>query len=139
MAFKYLRDPLFLLCLSLYFVNRWILKPLFPGGFFHNSLNDLICIPFWVPIQLWAMRQTRLRDNDDPPQCYEILIPVVVWSVVFEMVVPKTATFQRLSHADPADILAYVAGAVLASLWWRGWYDRSNGTAEHANLNSRSV
>jgi hypothetical protein len=122
-ARRYLRDPLFLFCLALYFVNRWWLKRLFPAGFFHDSLNDLICIPFWVPIMLWLMRRAGLRDNDAPPQWYEILLPVLVWSAVFEVVLPRLGPFQRLAIADPADVLCYVLGALGAALFWRRWYD----------------
>ena len=55
MRYGYLKDPLFLFCLLLYGVNRWILKPYVPNGFSQNFLNDLICIPFWVPIMLLLM------------------------------------------------------------------------------------
>src|SRR5207237_1350454 len=83
---------------------------LFPGGFFHDSLNDLICIPFWVPIMLWLMRVGRLRDNDAPPQWYEIVLPVLVWSAVFELLLPRIGPFRHLAIADPADIVWYVLG-----------------------------
>jgi hypothetical protein len=131
MPFRYLRDPLFLFCLALYFVNRWVLKRLPPGGFFHDSLNDLICIPFWVPIMLWLMRLARLRDNDAPPQWYEILLPVLVWSAVFEVLLPGLGRFRHLAVADPADILCYVAGALIAALFWKAWYrQRRAGESE---------
>ena len=47
MRFLYLRDPLFLFCVTTYFVNRFILKSIWKTGFVHESLNDLTCIPFW--------------------------------------------------------------------------------------------
>jgi hypothetical protein len=122
MAFRYLKDPLFLACLGLYFANRWLLKPLFPGGFFHAYLNDLICIPFWVPIMLWLMRKTRLRADDAPPQWYEILLPLLVWSAAFELVVPGLGSFRRVAVADARDILAYTVGALLSALFWKAWY-----------------
>jgi hypothetical protein len=117
MPFKYLRDPLFLFCLGLYFANRWILKPLFPIAFFHNSLNDLICIPFWVPVMIWATRRLGMRVDDSPPQWYEIVFPLVIWSVTFEIIVPAMKPFERLAHADTADIFFYVCGASIAALF----------------------
>ena len=122
MPYKYLRDPLFLFCLVLYFINRWILKPHFAMPFLHNSLNDLICIPFWVPIMLWEMRKTGLRSDDAPPQWYEIIIPLIVWSIVFEIIVPQIPFFRHLAIADPEDIMYYTLGAFAASLFWRVWY-----------------
>jgi hypothetical protein len=122
MPFKYLRDPLFVFCVVLYFINRWWLKPLFPGGFFSYYLNDLICIPFWVPIMVWGMHKLGLRDNDSPPQWDEILIPLLMWSALFEIWLPQTRIFMHLAHSDPIDILAYATGACLATLFWNRHY-----------------
>ena len=76
MRFLYLRDPLFLLCVLTYFVNRFVLKAIWTTGFIHEHLNDLICLPFWVPILLFAQRRVGLRDNDDPPRSAELVIPL---------------------------------------------------------------
>jgi hypothetical protein len=122
MRFRYLRDPLFLTCLALYFVNRLLLKPLLPWTFLHSYLNDVICIPFWVPIMLYLMRRSRLRDGDDPPRSYEILIPLMLWSVVFEVWLPQTETFGRLVTSDYLDVLSYTAGAMLAAVFWKRYY-----------------
>lgn len=126
MPFRYLRDPLFLFCVALYFVNRLVLKPHIHGGvfgaFLHNSLNDVICLPFWVPIMVWIMRKTGLRRGDAPPQGVEVLIPLLLWSWFFELVLPNIGPFRRLAIGDPSDILCYTLGAFLAVLLWRGYY-----------------
>lgn len=122
MAFRYLRDPLFRFCVALYFANRWILKPLFSVAFLHNSLNDLICIPFWVPITLWLMRKVGARSDDAPPRGYEIIVPLVVWSWVFEAWLPRVAAFSHLARADVFDVLYYALGACLAAAWWKMSY-----------------
>jgi uncharacterized membrane protein len=115
------------------------MKPLFSNGFFHDYLNDLICVPFWVPIMLWGMQKLGLRNKDSAPQWYEILIPLLVWSVVFETIVPRMAPYKHLSHADPADILFYTLGAVLASLFWKRWYLHvSTDTVEITQTPSRN-
>src|SRR5690242_306095 len=101
MLFRYLRDPLFLFCVVLYFVNRLLLKPFlhdgFVGAFLHDSLNDVICIPFWVPIMVWMMRKVKLRTSDAVPQGAEILIPLLLWSWFFELILPKLAPFRHLA------------------------------------------
>jgi hypothetical protein len=119
MPFRYLRDPLFLFCLGLYFVNRWVLKPHLPVAFFRDHLNDLICIPFWLPIMLWAMRRLGLRRDDRPPHWYEILVPLLIWSWLFEVLLPGLGPFRGVAVADPADVLSYTAGALLAAIIWR--------------------
>jgi hypothetical protein len=122
MTYKYLRDPLFLFCLGLYFLNRFVLKPLVPFSFFRNHLNDVICIPFWVPIMLFAMRKCRLRGDDQPPRSYEILIPLILWSFIFEVWLPGTSLFRGVAFADHLDVLSYTAGALAAAVFWRWFY-----------------
>jgi hypothetical protein len=90
--FGYLKDPLFLVCFGAYFVNRLILKPLVVGGFLHDHFNDLICIPFWLPPMLWLMRTLHLRKHDAPPSIMEVAVPVVLWSVWFEGILPRYTT-----------------------------------------------
>ncbi|WP_406699311.1 hypothetical protein V5E97_10610 [Singulisphaera sp. Ch08] len=123
-CFRYLRDPLFLGCLFVYFVNRWALKPHWSGGFIHEHLNDLICIPFWVPIMLWVQRRLGLRAWDDPPLAGEIIIPLLVWSWFFEIVLPPSGLVGMRAVADHWDIVYYSLGAALAACFWTWWYRR---------------
>ncbi|MHC5538788.1 hypothetical protein ACYOEI_11250 [Singulisphaera rosea] len=122
--FRYLRDPLFLACLVTYFANRWLLKPIVRGGFFHDYLNDLICIPFWVPIMLWGQHKVGLRTSNGPPQAAEILLPLFVWSWFFEIVLPPTGLAGSRAVADPRDIMYYALGAALATCFWQWFYGR---------------
>jgi hypothetical protein len=119
MRYRYLKDPMFAGCVMLYLVNRWILKPFLPNTFSVSYLNDLICIPFWVPIMLFIMRRMRLRKTDLPPQTNEIIIPLILWSIVFEVVLPVIPAFKGLATADPMDILCYTLGACIAAVIWR--------------------
>jgi len=129
MKFKYLRDPLFLFCVGLYFTNRLLLKPQMSNNFLRCHLNDLICIPFWVPIMLLLMRIFRLRRDDGPPESHEIVVPLVLWSAIFELWLPRTSFFAGLAVADYLDILWYAIGAVAAAFFWRGYYGRGKQTA----------
>ena len=122
MRFRYLRDPLFLACVVTYFVNRWVLKSIWETGFVHEHLNDLICIPFWVPIMLWVERHIGLRQDDGPPEAFEIIIPLLLWSWVFEMFLPRTELFGRFCTSDHRDIICYSAGSIGAAVFWRCWY-----------------
>lgn len=122
MRYRYIKDPLFLFCLLLYFTNRWVLKPCFPNSFSKNYLNDLICLPFWIPIMLFIMRRIGLRTDDLAPQSYEVLIPLILWSWVFEAFLPRVGLFRGLATADHVDILCYTLGAFLASIFWKTWY-----------------
>jgi len=121
--FRYLRDPLFLGAVAVHLANRWLVRPATDAAFFHESLNDLLCIPFWVPPLLFAMRRLGLR-RPGPPRTPEILVPLVVWSVMFEVVLPYEGPLVGLTFGDPADVFWYAAGAVVAVVWWRWWYGR---------------
>jgi len=118
MRFRYLRDPLFLVCVALYFTNRFVLKHLVAGGFLHDHFNDLLCIPFWVPIMVFLMRKAGVRGDDAPPHAEEILIPLVMWSAIFELYLPRVGYFEGLAVADHTDILWYAIGALAASVVW---------------------
>ena len=122
MAFRYLRDPLFLLCVAAYIVNRFILKAVLHRGFAHNHLNDVICIPFWVPIMLFAERRIGMRTHDLSPRWYELIIPLVIWSAFFEVLLPLHPSFSSVAVADPVDVVCYIAGTAVAAMIWRYCY-----------------
>ena len=126
MAFRYLRDPLFLACCGLYFVNCWGIKSLVAGGFFHDHFNDLICIPVFVPVMLFVMRTFRIRRSDEPPRLQELLIPVIIWSWLFEVLLPHNSKWGRGMTADHRDVAYYALGALFASAFWMHFY-RGNG------------
>lgn len=122
MAFRYLLDPLFLVCVATYLVNRLVFKSIWPSGFVHDHLNDLLCIPVWVPIMLWGQRRLRLRASDEPPTASEVIIPLVLWSVVFEIILPGTVWLGRWCVADYRDVLWYSVGALGSGVFWSIWY-----------------
>jgi hypothetical protein len=113
--FRYLRDPLFLMCCAAYALNRWLLKPHFHSAFLHSHFNDLLLIPCALPPVLLLQRWCKLRSHDEPPRPGEILFQLLIWSALFEWLGP-----QLLPHVtgDLGDVLAYACGGLLAGLWW---------------------
>ncbi len=129
MPFAYLRDPLFVTCFCAYWVHRALATYGMSTSLLRCYLNDLICIPFWVPILVWGLRKAGLRADDKPPQSLEIIVPLLVWSAWFEILLPGRLQSTFPVVADPADILCYSAGALLAVLFWR-WHYRRRPVAE---------
>ena len=113
--FRYFADPLFLACCALYAVNRWLIKPLVPIAFFHNWFSDLLLIPCALPPLLWVQSHLGLRSRDTAPAWREIGFHLVVWSVLFEVIGPFI--YPR-AVGDWRDVLAYLAGGLVAGWWW---------------------
>jgi hypothetical protein len=103
----------------LYPINRWYLKPHHIGGWFtHGYLNDVLCLPLFLPMILYVQRVFGVRRDDDYPGWWEILQHWVIFTVVFELILP---TMPRLfTHTqDPWNAVAYLAGGVIAGVFWR--------------------
>jgi hypothetical protein len=122
MKFRYLLDPLFLVCVGVYVLNRCVLEVWWPGTFFGSYVNDLICIPFCVPVMIGLLKVLGLRPGDAPPQIYEIIIPLNLWSLAFEVWLPRMAAVGDRFTADPLDVLFYVVGAIIAGAVWAWTY-----------------
>lgn len=123
--FGYLRDPLYLWCVVLYVVNRFVVKPNCGIVFFHAYLNDVICIGFILPPMLWLLRRLKLRSHDGAPDFREIVIPLVMISWAFEIYLPNTERFREVTVSDPFDIVAYAFGAVVAGAFWHFHYRKT--------------
>jgi hypothetical protein len=131
-AFRYLKDPLFLVCFSAYCVHRVLKTHDLSTPLLCSYLNDVICIPFWIPIMLWGERKLGFRQHDDPPSALEIVIPLVIWAIVFEVVLPSTDTFAGLAVPDPNDVLCYALGGFVAARFWQWWYRRRDASPASA-------
>jgi hypothetical protein len=117
-TFRYLADPVCIASLTLYAINRFVLKPHHIGGWFtHGYLNDVLCLPLFVPIILRVQQLLGLRRHDAYPRAWEIFQHGIIFSVVFQLILPRfPQTFT--SAGDPYDILAYLAGGLLAGAYW---------------------
>jgi ubiquinone/menaquinone biosynthesis C-methylase UbiE len=113
--FRYVFDPLCLLCCLLYAANRWVIKPHCHIVFFHYWFSDLLLIPCALPPLLLVQRWLGLRSHDHAPTAGEIFAHWVGWSILFEVVGPHILP----TTGDPWDVGAYAIGAVAAFLVWR--------------------
>jgi hypothetical protein len=118
-TFRYLADPCCVFSLVIYPINRFYLKPHHIGGWFtHGYLNDVLCLPMFVPMILYAQHLLGLRPHRRFPNFWEILQNLIVFTIVFQVITPsfpKTFT----SAGDRLDIIAYTAGGIVAGWYWR--------------------
>jgi hypothetical protein len=117
--FRYLADPCCVICLIIYPINRFYLKPHHIGGWFtHGYLNDVICLPLFVPMILYFEHLIGLRPHYLFPALWEILQNFLAFTLVFQVITPRfPKTF--ITAGDPKDIIAYVAGGMIAGVYWR--------------------
>jgi len=114
--FRYLGDPLCLVCCAVYVVNRFCLKPHFASRFLHGYLSDILLIPCALPLVLWLQRYIGLREHDERPRIGEVVFHLLVWSLLFELAGPFIVSH---ATADLRDIIAYAFGAIFAMIWWK--------------------
>jgi hypothetical protein len=122
MPFAYFRDPLFLACFVAYWAHRWLVANGMSNSLLRGHLNDVICVPFWLPMMLWANRKLGLRRHDRTPDAIEIVVPLLIWSVLFEVIIPMQETWHVPTVADPYDVFSYCLGAMAAATFWRWYY-----------------
>ena len=117
-GFRYLADPICIAALIIYPINRFVLKPHHIGGWFtHGYLNDVLCLPLFVPMILYFEHIIGLRKGRDFPRVWEIFQNFVAFTIVFQVITPRfPKTF--ITASDPWDILAYFIGGALAGWYW---------------------
>lgn len=114
--FRYGADGLGVLACAAYALNRWLLPASWQGPFLRNHFNDLLLIPAALPRLLGVQRRLGTRAHDEPPRLGEIGLALALWSVIAEVVMPRITA---RAVADPWDVAAYAAGAVVSFCWWR--------------------
>jgi len=134
--FNYLKDPLFLVTVGLYILSRYIIRPLTTGkiNFFSSYFNDLICIPFCLPIVLFLTRALRLRSHDEPPDIYELCFYLLLWSFFFEYIAPMYGRYFNYPVGDPWDVVCYVAGGLIAGIYWNCQIRKSRSAEERRKI-----
>ena len=117
-VFRYALDPVCMGSMMLYVIGRLFLKPHHLGGVLvRDYLNDVLCLPIFLPMILWAHRRLRLRPHDCPPQLWEVLQSWLVFSIIFELILPRFPQYFR-STSDRLDVIAYLVGGVIAFACW---------------------
>jgi ubiquinone/menaquinone biosynthesis C-methylase UbiE len=127
--FRYVFDPLCLICCLLYAANRWLIKPHCHIIFFHNWFNDTLLIPCALPPVLLLQRWLGLRTHDQFPTAGEVIAHVAGWSILFEVIGPHILP----TIGDPLDAVAYAGGGAFAFYWWR-WMERREPAERPANF-----
>src|ERR1700677_4634036 len=88
--FRYFADPVCITCLVIYPINRFYLKPHHIGGWFtHGYLNDVLCLPMFVPMILYIQRALGLRTHDGYPRLWELFQNWAIFSIVFQAILPR--------------------------------------------------
>jgi ubiquinone/menaquinone biosynthesis C-methylase UbiE len=113
--FRYVFDPLCLLCCLLYAANRWLIKPHCHIVFFHSWFNDTLLIPCALPPLLLMQRWLGLREHDRFPTAGEVSAHVIGWSILFEWIGPHILP----TTGDPWDAFSYAVGGLVAFGWWQ--------------------
>jgi hypothetical protein len=118
--FGYWRDPVFLIGLAVYVVNRELIKPFLThySSFFHGHLNDGLTVPVALPIYLFVYRLIGFRPDDEPPRWWEVALHAAVWMVFFEWFGP---VILRHGVYDPIDDWCIAGGGFIAwAIWQNG-------------------
>ena len=120
-TFRYLLDPVFLVCTGTYAINRLLIKPNLHtySPFFHGHCNDCLFVPVALPVFLLVYRWLGLRPDDEPPRFWEMALHLAVWCLFFKWFGP---TVLHHGSRDPWDLLCYAGGGIVAwVLWQRAW------------------
>ena len=120
-GFGYWRDPVFLVALAIYGVNREWIKPSLHSysPFFHGHLNDSLTVPVALPVYLFFYRWIGLRPDDRPPRSWEIALHLAVWCVFFKWFGPVVL---HRGVGDPLDDVSMIVGGGVAwAIWQRDW------------------
>jgi hypothetical protein len=116
--FGYWHDPVFLVSLAVYVINRALIKPNLHhySPLFHGHLNDTLTVPVALPIYLLVYRWIGFRPDDEPPRWWEVALHVAVWAVFFEWFGPLVL---HRGVADPIDAWCIAGGGLVAWALWR--------------------
>jgi hypothetical protein len=116
-VFGYWRDPVFLVSLVLYIINRGLIKPHLHhySPFFHGHLDDALTAPVALPLYLFVYRWIGLRPDDAAPRWWEVLLHISVWCVFFEWFGPN---YLHRGVGDPIDAVSIATGGIVAWFLW---------------------
>lgn len=118
--FTYLTDPIFILCLFLYLINKFLIIQFHNLNiFFLCYYNDILLIPCCLPPLLFVMYKIELRRNHFPPTVIEVIVPLVIWTLSFEIIAPF---YFKKGTSDIGDAIAYWLGGFFCWFVWNYKY-----------------
>jgi hypothetical protein len=117
-SFAYWRDPVFLISLATYVINRALIKPhlYYYSPLFHGHLDDTLTVPVALPIYLFVYRWIGFRPDDEPPRWWEIALHLAVWLVFFKWFGP---VILHQGAYDPVDDWCIAGGGLVAWALWQ--------------------
>ena len=117
-SFGYWHDPIFLVAVSIYAINRFLIKPHLAhySPIFHGHLNDTLTVPVALPLYLLVYRWLRFRPDDEAPRWWEVALHVAVWIVFFEWFGPRVL---HQGVEDPIDDWCLAVGGLVAWMLWQ--------------------
>lgn len=107
----------------------------------HPTLSQFLAYSYTADAALQAMKVAGVygfvlcflafRKVELPTRpALEVVLPLLLWSWVFEVWLPGIPACQYLMVGDPNDILCYGFGAIGAMLFWERFYEvRAKGDA----------
>lgn len=115
----------------LYLINRFVIVGMVEDPTFFNSyVGDFFALPVYLPLSIWAAHKLGIIDTSFTLSIWHLILAVVLFSVIFEGVVPA---IDSSSTRDPGDIIAYLDGAILVYLvntWKRGKHKNEEALSE---------
>ena len=116
--FRYLADPVCIVSLCLYTLNRFVLKPHHIGGWFtHGYFNDVLCLPLFVPMILYVQHLIGFRRHYGYPRAWEIFQNFAAFTIVFQLSsrVSPNGSFPRAIRGISSPI--WPAGVIAGMVW----------------------
>ena len=107
---KLLRRPFFLVALSLYLINRYLLAMLGLAHYKVPYLNDTLCLPVVLTVALWLQQKLFARTARARLNVAQVVFTVIYFAVFFEGILPA---FSEKYTRDYWDILAYAVGGII--------------------------
>ena len=96
---------------TLYALNRMVLIQVMPEvHFLRQYLSDILALPVYLPVSLYLAWRLDLVSEDYRIHFIHILSAVIIFSLLFESIMPFIDT---TIVRDQYDILAYFAGGLL--------------------------
>ena len=82
------------------------------------------------PVRNIDVGDSKTSGTVAPPTAAELILPLLIWSWVFEIILPATGWLGDWCVADYLDVMYYALGTLLAAIWWRWWYRPDNRKRE---------